>query len=316
MERAPALVAALAFDALLGDPPNRAHPTAWMGSVIGALRQRAPRKGNAAQLAYGALIALGGAGAAAGIGWAIERALDRLPPPIRWLMGGAVLKLTLALRGLDRAANEILRALATGDLPEARRLTGWHLVSRDTSALTASQIVAAVVESTAENTSDGVIAPLFYYALCGLPGALAYRYANTADSMLGYRDPAHEYLGKVPARLDDALNLVPARLTALALIAAAPLAGLDGQRAWSTWQCDHTLTASPNAGHPMSAAAGALGVQLAKTGHYTLGAEGRPPNAADIPRALRLAGAATLISTGALAGIAALHGARSRRGEG
>jgi adenosylcobinamide-phosphate synthase len=312
MERALALTAALALDALLGDPPNRYHPTAWMGSAIGALQRRAPREGNAVQLAYGALVALGGAGIAAGVGWLIERALGKLPPPIRPLAGGAMLKLTLALRGLGRAAGAIHAALEAGDLPEARRLTGWHLVSRDTSALTASQISAAAVESVAENASDGVVAPLFYHALFGLPGALAYRYANTADSMLGYRDAAREYLGKVPARLDDALNLIPARLTALALLAAAPLAGLDGRRAWIIWRRDHGLTASPNAGHPMSAAAGALGVELEKAGHYRLHAGGRPPEAADIPRALRLAGGATLIAAGALAGIAAMRGRRGR----
>ncbi len=308
MERALALIAALAFDALLGDPPNRFHPTAWMGSTIGALQKRAPRGDSGSELAYGALVALGGVGAAAGIGWTIERALGVLPPPVRWLAVGAILKLTLALRGLGRAAGEIHTALDRGDLPEARRLTAWHLVSRDTSMLTEAQISAAAVESVAENASDGVVAPLFYYALFGLPGALAYRFANTADSMLGYRDAAREYLGKVPARLDDALNLIPARLTALALIAAAPLVELDGRRAVTIWRRDHGLTASPNAGHPMSAAAGALGVELEKEGHYTLGAGNRPPDSADIPRALRLAGAATLIAAGALAVIAVMRG--------
>jgi adenosylcobinamide-phosphate synthase len=313
MDRALALIAALAFDALLGDPPNRFHPTAWMGSAIGALQKRAPRGDSASELAYGALIALGGVGAAAGIGWAIERALGVLPQPFRWLAIGAVLKLTLALRGLGRAAGEIHAALDQGDLPEARRLTAWHLVSRDTLALTASQISAAAVESVAESASDGVVAPLFYYALFGLPGALAYRFANTADSMLGYRDAAREYLGKVPARLDDVLNLIPARLTAWALIAAAPLVGLDGEGARLIWRRDHGLTTSPNAGHPMSAAAGALGVELEKAGHYTLGTGARAPDAADIPRALRLAGAATLLAAGALAGIAMMRGACSGR---
>jgi adenosylcobinamide-phosphate synthase len=312
MDRALALIAALAFDALLGDPPNRFHPTAWMGSAIGALQRRAPREGNAAQFGYGALIALGGAGAAAGVGWLVERLIGKLPPLVRWLVGGAILKLTLALRGLGRAAGEIHAALDRGDLPEARRLTSWHLVSRDTSALTASQISAAAVESVAENASDGAVAPLFYYALFGLPGTLAYRFANTADSMLGYRDAAREYLGKVPARLDDALNLIPARLTALAGIAAAPLVGLDGPGARTVWRRDHKLTASPNAGHPMSAAAGALGVELEKAGHYTLGMGNRPPDSADIPRALRLAGAATLIAAGLLAGIAVMRGSGQR----
>jgi adenosylcobinamide-phosphate synthase len=276
---------ALLLDLTLGDPPNRYHPVAWMGSAIAAMQRRAPRRG---RLAYGALIAWGGALTAAGAGRFIEVALARLPSQLSWAMEAGLLKMTFSLSGLVNAAREIDAALQAGDLPKARRLAAWHLVSRDTFALNASQVAAATIESLAENASDGVVAPLCYYTAGGLPATLAYRYVSTTDSMLGYRDEAREWLGKVPARSDDVLNLLPARLTALLMVAAALLTGQDVRGCRRIWKRDSGQTASPNAGHPMSAAAGALGVALEKVGHYKLGAGLRPPRREDIGRAVRL----------------------------
>jgi len=150
----------------------------------------------------------------------------------------------------------------------------WRLVSRDTATLSATQVSAATIESVAENLSDSVVAPLLYYAVGGLPAAFGYRFANTADAMVGYRDEVYEWLGKAPARLDDLFNLVPARLAAALIVAAAPLTGESAGRAWRIWRRDAGKTASPNAGHPMSAMAGALDVELEKVGHYRLGAAG------------------------------------------
>jgi adenosylcobinamide-phosphate synthase len=291
------LLTALLLDTL-GDPPNCWHPVGWMGSAIGALQRRAPTAGPQKQLAYGGLIACGGLGAVAGLGWVLARLIAHFHRPLRWLAGGVIVKMMFSLRGLADAANLVRRALARGDLAEARRLVSWHMVSRDTSVLNEAQLAAATIESVAENTSDGVVAPLLYFILFGLPGALAYRYANTADSMLGYHDAAHEWLGKIPARLDDLLNLLPARLTALLMIAAAAITGEDVVEALAIWRRDRNKTASPNAGHPMSTAAGALGVELEKDGHYLLGAGGRAPMADDIGRAVRLMQAATLLGTG------------------
>jgi adenosylcobinamide-phosphate synthase len=196
--------------------------------------------------------------------------------------------MTFSWRGLSAAAREIRSALEADDLPEARRLLSWHLVSRDTTGLNPSQVAAATIESVAENTSDGIIAPLLYYTLAGLPGALAYRFLNTSDAMLGYRDATYEWLGKVPARSDDLANLAPARITAGLIILAVALSGEDAKGAWQVWRRDAGKTASPNAGHPMSAMAGALDVELEKVGHYRLGAGGRAPSAEDIRRSVRL----------------------------
>lgn len=286
--RKQALILALFLDLVLGDPANRYHPVAWMGTAIGAARRHAPRQGGLAQLSFGALLVTGGAAITAGLGHLFAGGVARLPALLGWLAEAMLLKMTFSLRGLSTAAEEIESALETQDLPEARRLLAWHLVSRDTTTLNESQVAAATIESVAENTSDGVIAPLFYYILGGLPGALAYRFINTSDAMLGYRDPAHEWLGKVPARLDDLANLLPARITAALTVLAAVLVGENSSGAWRVWRRDAGKTASPNAGHPMSVMAGALDIELEKVDHYRLGAGGRSPAPGDIKRAVRL----------------------------
>ena len=288
VRRKRALCLALLLDLTLGDPPNRYHPVAWMGTAIGMARRCGPSQGWLAQVLYGALLVIGGGVAVAGLGHLLGRTILRLPPPVGWLMEAVLLKMTFSLRGLAAAGQEIEAALEAQDLPEARRLLSWHLVSRDTTSLNEYQVAAAAIESVAENTSDGIVAPLFYYALGGLPMVLAYRFTNTADAMLGYRDPIHEWLGKASARLDDLTNLFPARITAVLITLAAALVGEDVRGAWRVWRRDARTTTSPNAGHPMSAMAGALGVELEKVDQYRLGAGGRPPEPGDIRRATRL----------------------------
>lgn len=295
---------ALLSDLVLGDPPNRWHPTAWMGTVIARMgRWRERPRGATADLAAGAGVVAVGALGAAGAGVVVTRLAARLPGPLKALLVAAVLGTTFSIRGLDRAAAEVQRALEAGDLAAARRLLAWHLVSRDTSSLGPGQVAAATIESVAENTSDGVIAPLAWYLVGGLPAALAYRFVNTADAMIGYRDPEHEWYGKAAARLDDVLNLVPARLTGLLLVAAAPLAGVSPYGAWSIMRRDARLTASPNAGVPMGAMAGALSVELEKPDCYRLGGGLREPEAADVQRARRVAGFAAGLWVGVAAAV-------------
>jgi adenosylcobinamide-phosphate synthase len=288
-------VAALALlvDSIAGDLPNRWHPVAWMGSAINAARKHAPTSGAGAQFAYGAAVTLMGAITAAAVGYLASRLCARLPRPFGLLVEATLLKQTIAMRGLSSAAYQVYAPLSSDAIAEARHQLGWHLVSRDTTTLDAPRIAAATLESVAENSSDGIVAPLCYYALGALPGAFAYRWLNTVDSLWGYRDPAREWLGKAGARGDDAANWLPARISALLLVIGAVLFGTQRQ-AWRIWQRDARLTASPNAGHPMSAMAGALGVELEKVGHYQLGAGLALPQAADIPRAITLMRAAML----------------------
>jgi len=299
MSRNRTLLLALLLDASFGDPPNRFHPVAWMGAMISLARRltsigfiRHNGNGNRfSELVYGGCIALGGSLFIAAIGEVLERGLKRLPALLSILGEAVLLKSTVSLRGLSNAADEVHSAMEAQDIPTARRILSLHLVSRDTSSLDESQVSAATIESVAENLSDGILAPLSYYLLGGLPLALAYRFINTADSMLGYHTPELEWVGKVSARLDDLLNYFPSRITSACIILSAPfIPVVDGSRrtlrqALSTVQRDARNTQSPNAGYPMSAMAGVLGVELEKVGHYRLGCGGRKPNPVDIQRA-------------------------------
>jgi adenosylcobinamide-phosphate synthase len=297
------LYLALFLDQSIKDPPNRFHPVAWMGSLIAWARDRSPGRGPLKDLAFGAGISLAGGMGVGLIGAVLTWLLDRLPAPITWLGQALLLKSTFSLRGLNQASREVEVALADGDLPAARRLLAWHLVSRDTADLDASQVAAATIESIAENSSDGILAPFFYYALGGLPLALIYRYANTADSMLGYHTQALEWLGKIPARLDDLFNYLPARLTGLLIVLSASLCCGNAQQAWRALKCDARRTQSPNAGYPMSAMAGALDIELEKVGHYCLGRGGSKPGGSDIQRARRLMYITTTLAVAALTAI-------------
>ena len=280
MDRSAAVLLALALDCL-GEPPTRVHPVAWMGILLGWMRRRWRGQMAGTQLAEGALNWGVGAGLAACAGGLASR--------WPWYVQGAVLKTLMSRRALYGAVAEVGTALEAGDLEGARRLLSWHLVSRDTRELSTSEMAAAAIESLSENLSDSVVAPLLAFQLGGLPLAAAYRLTNTADAMWGYRTPELEYAGKAAAMADDLLNLAPARLTAVCAVAAACLAGMDTQAAWKVWKRDARLTSSPNAGHPMSAFAGALGLRLEKRGQYVLNPDGREPDAGDIGRALTLA---------------------------
>ncbi|WP_216323652.1 adenosylcobinamide-phosphate synthase CbiB [Deinococcus aestuarii] len=287
------LLLALALDAL-GEPPAGVHPVVWMGSFLNGARGRWRATTPAGRFAEG--------GAWWGLGAALSTGAGLLAGhlPGGWITRGAFLKPLLARRALFGAVGEVHAALAAGDLPGARRLLAWHLVSRETGELSAAEVAGVCIESLAENLSDSVVAPLLMFRAGGLPLAALYRYANTADAMWGYRTPDLEHSGKLAARADDLLNLAPARLTALCAVLAAPPAGLDAPGAWRMWRRDAPATPSPNAGHPMSAFAGALGVRLDKRGVYVLNAGGRAPGAADVPRALRLARWTVALATVAL----------------
>jgi adenosylcobinamide-phosphate synthase len=289
----------MAVDAVAGDPPSPLHPVAWMGAAIArgrrALCAGSPRR----LLVAGAALTVVVATAAAFTGWVVARLAHAVG-------GGGIiieaLALTtmLSLRDLARAAHRVQAALRAGDLDGARVAVGRDLVSRPTRALSAGQVAAATIESVAENLTDSVVAPLAFYLAFGLPGAFAYRALNTADAMIGYRQGALEYFGKVAARLDDVMNFVPARVAGLAIVLAAVASGAHAARAWRTMLDHHGRTASPNAGWTMAAMAGALGVRLEKPGHYVLG-EGAEPTAADISIAVRIMIVAALIAIALIA---------------
>jgi adenosylcobinamide-phosphate synthase len=291
------LLLALAADQLVGELPSALHPVAAMGQLLALGERLAPASGGA-RLLWGAGWLVGSAGLCA----TLAAALPRSP-----LVQGMAASTLLAYRALDAAAGEVQTALASGDLDEARRLLGWHLVSRPTGDLRPDEVAAAAIESLAENLSDSVIAPLLAYLLGGLSGLVVYRFCNTADAMWGYRDERYEYLGKAAACTDDVLNLTPARITAALLAVAAQIVNGRGAMAWRVAWRDHGRTASPNAGWPMAAMAGALDTTLTKRGHYTLGDGRREPDVAMMIKAravartaVALLGAALLAGSGSI----------------
>jgi adenosylcobinamide-phosphate synthase len=292
---------ALAVDVAFGDPPGRVHPVAWIGRVVAAGRHWLCRGRPAALLLGGTALTLGAMALAAGGGAAVEWLAGALGVA-GVLVEGVALKAALAVRGLATTAREVARTLERGELEAARATLGWHLVSRPTAALDAGQVASGAVESVAENLTDSLVAPVVFFLVLGLPGAFAYRALNTADAMLGYREGALEYFGKVAARLDDLVNLVPARLAALAIVVAA---GARAPAAWSAMLRDHARTASPNAGWTMAAMAGALGVTLDKPSAYRLG-DGRAPRPSDVRRSVRVMARAAALAVSVVVSIHAV----------
>ncbi|HEY6003571.1 MAG TPA: adenosylcobinamide-phosphate synthase CbiB [Anaeromyxobacter sp.] len=284
---------AIVIDVAAGEYPSALHPVVWMGRCISFLERWAPAAGKLWQLAWGAMTAIAvplvfAAGAALLV--LGSRRLGWAGVPLEAL----ALKSTFALRELGRAGARVREALGRGALGEARE--GLKaLCSRDSSQLDPPRLAAAAIESLGENASDSVIAPIFWYLLLGLPGAFAYRTANTLDARIGYHG-RYEWLGKPAARLDDLWNLVPARLTALLLLGAGLLCGADARRGARVLLRDGRKTESPNAGRPMAALAGLLGVELEKVGHYRLGDPVRPLGPEQIGAAWRIVSLAAVLA--------------------
>jgi adenosylcobinamide-phosphate synthase len=313
IEKLGVLLLAFLIDHMLGEPSAKVHPVVGMGKLVAALERRAPRNSKPGALLSGAVItgltvAAAGAMSASADHWA-----SRLPFVLRTLVRAYLLKPTFAARALFTAVDQVRISLERGDLDQARTAL-QSLVSRETSTLDAPLVAAAAIESLAENTSDSIVAPVLAYLVAGLPGAYVYRAANTLDAMIGYRG-RYEYLGKGAARLDDLLNLIPARLTAGILILGAAVNGDQPAQALVIAWRDHAKTASPNAGWPMSAMAGALGVQLEKVGQYRLGDAFRPAGEGDLWRAERIVRTAIAIGLLAVIGGASLVATILSRGK-
>ena len=272
------------------------HPVTWIGALIRALDDTLNKDADAPNRRRGAgvitvLILLAVVGAIAVL---IEHVLLRLPYGI---FAEAILASTLlAQKSLHRYVAAVAVTLEAGDLVAARKAVS-HIVGRDTGALDEAGVARAAIESLAENFSDGIVAPVLWMAIAGLPGAALYKAINTADSVIGHRTPRHEAFGWAAARLDDLVNLPASRLSALLLIAAAALRqGASAQGSFRAVRRDAALHRSPNAGYPEAAMAGALGLSLAGPRVYggvriedaQMGDGRREANAADIRNALAL----------------------------
>ena len=310
------VVAALVFDALIGDPDwlwrRLPHPVVVIGSFIGLLDRklnldtRSP--GQRKFAGAGVVILLLAISALSGL--LIEMALRQIP--FGNLLMGLMASTLIAQRSLYQHVARVRYAFADGGLAEARRAVS-KIVGRDPDQLDEAGVSRAAIESCAENFSDGVVAPVFWLALLGLPGLIAYKAINTADSMIGHLNPRYLSFGWAAARLDDLVNLIPARLSGLLVAVVAPVAGGTTATALKVMWRDAAKHRSPNAGWPESATAGALGLALAGPRRYGerivddvfLNAEARKEATSDdIGRALNLLIAACLLQAAAYAALA------------
>jgi adenosylcobinamide-phosphate synthase len=307
------LAAGVALDALLGDP-RRGHPVAAFGRAAAALEARDYADSRFRGAAHAAACVLAAAAPAV-----LLHRRTRGRPPLQMAATALTVWAVTGARSLHHEAERAVVALTENDLEAARQVLP-NLCGRDPAGLDAGEIARAVIESVAENTSDAIVAPLLWGAVAGLPGLAAYRAVNTLDAMVGYRSPRYLRFGWASARLDDAANWIPARVTAALTIAVAPLAIPRTSRSAALRAVlrDGGHHPSPNAGRCEAAFAGALGVRLGGTNVYAgvtearpeLGGEGRAPDPVDARRAIRLSGAVTVAATG-LAVLIAL--ARPRR---
>lgn len=292
------VIMAWLLDLWLGDPYHWPHPVKVIGKLIGytekIIRQRLPKSKLGEQVG-GALLVLIMLGIPLGTTALLLAVLDYINIYLSILVQGWICYQLLALKSLKVESMKVFDALKNGTIEEARKAVGM-IVGRDTSQLSPDGIVKAAVETVAENTSDGVIAPLLYIACFGIFGGLFYKAVNTMDSMVGYQNEKYQYFGTAAARLDDLCNLIPSRLSAVFMILASWILKFDTKHAWMIYKRDRRNHKSPNSAQTEAVCAGALGIQLAGDAYYfgklhqkpTIGDKVRPVEIDDIKKANRL----------------------------
>jgi adenosylcobinamide-phosphate synthase len=309
MNRCVLLPAIYLADQIAGDPEWFPHPVRLMGTAIarGETALRRPHQSKAEELIAGATLTV----VLVSASYSLTRLVIRRAYRHSKVLGGlteVVLGWTcLAAHNLEQEATFVTKALDSGDVALARQRLA-RIAGRDTQQLDIHEISRAVIETVAESASDGIIAPLFYMSIGGVPLAMAYKAVNTLDSMIGHADARYFYFGKAAARIDDAMNYPPARLTALAIVAASWICGgSDAQTAWKIWRRDGSKHKSPNAGQPESAMAGAFRVRLSGGNFYDgepvpaepIGEEFPSPQPHHARKAIRMVSAVTLLGLGA-----------------
>ena len=313
MNRLIALVLGFCIDLLLGDPHSSLHPVVLIGKLISATEKavrklfpKTPRGENAAGAVLWLFAAVVSTAVPAGILWLAYRVNRFLGIGLESLMCWQI----LATKSLRDESMKVYRALLEGD-PAKYRYAVSMIVGRDTAQLSDRAVARAAVETVAENTSDGIIAPMLFLAVGGAPLGFFYKAVNTMDSMLGYVEMPYKNIGLVPAKLDDVFNYIPARLSALLMLAAGALEGLDVRNGYRIWRRDRRNHASPNSAQTESVCAGLLGLQLAGDASYHgvlhkkpyIGDPIREIEYADIPRACRLLYGTAILALVLFAGI-------------
>jgi len=311
------LLLAAGIDIVFGEPPAAVHPVVWIGKLINILKNAAPQTH---RKIYGAAMALCCVFFAALLGYTVLyiTALPGIPGVLALLIEAYFLKATFAINCLLSPAREIYRHLEANRLEKVRELLPIY-VSRNTSKLSRTQMSSAVIESVSENYVDGILSPIFYYALFGefgLVAAYVFKAISTLDSMVGYKTEPYRELGYFSAKSDDVLNWIPARISVIFILAAALTVALlpKKQGGFSPLNSiksaleDGMKTPSPNSGYPMAATAGALGVKLEKPDYYILGALYPPTEVKDIKRVSQLIAVASGFSLAAFAAVIQIAG--------
>lgn len=262
-------VLAVIFDILIGDPRTKLHPVVLIGNFIAALEHKLLDAAHTRrhQKCQGAILVITVLTTTYLITWAIMAGLSLIHPYAMWVGGAFLLSFTISPRSLAAAGQEIRRYLLQNNLEQARFKVGW-IVGRDTQELDVSEVTRATVETIAENIVDGIIAPLFYFLLGGVPLAYLYRAVNTMDSMVGYKNDKYIAFGMPAAKTDDLFNFIPARITALLIVIAALFLRYDVKNAYHMVMRDARKHPSPNSGYSEAGVAGALGIRLGGINFY------------------------------------------------
>lgn len=263
------IAGAVVLDRLVGDPRTVLHPVVLIGNLIAWLERQLLRTEHSARhkKLAGALLVLCVLTIVYLVMWQIMAVLSRVSLWAAYLGGALLLSFTISTRSLAEAGREIAGFLTAGNMEQARFKVGW-IVGRDTAKLNTAEVTRATVETVAENIVDGIISPLFYAVIGGMPLAFLYRAVNTMDSMVGYKNEKYRDFGMVAARVDDVFNYIPARITGLLIIVAAALLKKDAPGAFQAIKRDAAKHPSPNSGFAEAGVAGALGVRLGGLNYY------------------------------------------------
>ncbi len=293
-----AVILGYGLDLLIGDPHWLYHPIRLVGHLISGLEKLFRKlfpKSRRGELLAGCLLVIFTSGITALTAWGLLFWAGSIHPLLRFGLETLMCFQILATRSLKDETMKVYAALREQDLKKARYAVSM-VVGRDTESLDEIGVTKAAVETVAENASDGVVAPLLFLILGGAPAGFFYKAVNTMDSMVGYKNEKYLYFGRAAARFDDVLNYIPARLSAVLMIAASRFCGMDGKNAWRIYKRDRYRHSSPNSAHTEAAAAGAMHIQLAGNAYYfgklhekpTLGDADRPVEYEDIKRVNRL----------------------------